>query len=119
MTPPLRTTCFGALVAVHATLTFCAAFWCLGVSMALLEGGHTQAPPSLTAVCWLGVGLAMPLAYPASALLNDSRVLNPQDPLFCLLVPINSFVTIWVIYFIVGMLKKRLSTRSELEHENA
>jgi hypothetical protein len=119
MTPPLRVICFGALVAAHATLTFFAAFWCMGVSMALLEGGHTQAPSSLSAVCWLGVGLGMPLAYPLSALMYDSSSLNPQEPLFCLLVPINSLVTIWVIYFIIGVLKKLRSTRSGPEHEKA
>jgi hypothetical protein len=73
----------------------------------------------LSAVCWLGVGLGMPLAYPLSALMYDSRSLNPQEPLFCLLVPINSLVTIWVIYFIIGVLKKLRSTRSGPEHEKA
>jgi hypothetical protein len=119
MTPPLRTIGFAALVMVHATLTFLAAFWCLGVSMALLDAGHAQAPVSLSIVCWLNVVLAMPLAYPLSAWLYGSSTVNPSEPLFCMLVPINSLVTVWVIYFILGLVKKLRSTPSGMGRKKA
>ncbi len=70
-------------------------------------------------MCYLALGFGLPLAYPLSTAVYGSSVLDPHEPVFCLLVPINSLVSISIIYLILGVLQRLRSARSRLAQQKA
>jgi hypothetical protein len=103
---------FAGCVFVHVIVSWFAAAWCVGVSMAILDSGGTEAPPSLSAMCLAHVVTSYPLTH---FILRGAASVQPA---YWLPLLINSFVAISIIWFVVRALPKLFrSHRPKLANE--
>jgi hypothetical protein len=109
----------GCIVA-HAILSWFSRAWCVGVSMAILDSGGTEAPLSLIGMCWAALIFSFPLApltQPFFGKLAASG-LPESHPIYWLLVLVNSFLAVYIVFFVVRVLRKLLRSRqARFAHE--
>src|SRR5438105_4411279 len=94
---------FAGCVIAHAALSWFSMAWCAGVSMAILDSGGTKAPPSFVVMCWTDVVCSlplMPLTQPVFGKLMASG-LPEYHAVYWLLVLVNSFVAVSIIFIVV------------------
>ena len=111
---------FGGCIIAHVALSWFTMAWCTAVSMAILENGGTEAPPSLVAVCLTEFICSLPLAPLVRPIFRKLMAsgLPESHAIYWLLVLINSFVAVWVIFLAGRALAKFIhSRRARLAHE--
>jgi|SRR5207302_622459 len=99
---------FGGGVIAHAVISWVSAAWCVGVSMAILDGGGKEAPDSLSVMCLLHVITRYPLAPLTKHMLNG---LVPVQPAYWPPLIINSLVTVFVVFLFIRGAKKIIGSR--------
>jgi hypothetical protein len=99
---------FAGCVLAHAVVSWFTAAYCVGVSMAILDSGGTEAPPSLSAMCLVHVVTSYPLAPITQAMLGGTA---PFQPAYWLPLLINSFVAVLIIWFAIGALRRLFRSR--------
>src|SRR6266704_3834729 len=102
---------FASAVVIHAIATSITVNWCMGVSMALLDSGYTQAPLSLSIMYLLSAGFQLPLTPFTDMLLSKLGYADPSLPIHNVPILINSFVAVWIIFFVVRAPGKLLHSR--------
>jgi hypothetical protein len=79
--------------------------------MTILGNGGRVAPPSLVAICWAEFFCKLPLA---PLTLSVFRRLDPPEDhaIYWVLTIINSFLAVFIIFFLVRGVRKLLRSRS-------
>jgi hypothetical protein len=111
---------FAGCVVVHVVLSWFSMAWCMGVSMAILDSGGTEAPPSLIAICLTERICNLPLAPLTHHIFGKLAGDGPPEYTltYWVLALINSFLAISIIFFVVHALRKVLRWRhARLAHE--
>jgi hypothetical protein len=110
---------FAGCVLAHAILSWFSTAWCAGVSMAILDSGRTEAPPSLIAMCWAELICKWPLAPLTQTAFGKFEGYGPRESYatYWVLVVINSFLAISLIYFVFRIVGRLLLPRSKFAHE--
>jgi len=104
---------FAGCVVAHAILSWLSRAWCAGVSMAILDSGGTAAPLSLIGMCWAALICSFPLApltQPFFGKLAASG-LPELHAIYWVLVFINSFLVVSIVFFLVRALRKLFRSR--------
>src|SRR5438270_7339387 len=99
---------FAGCVVVHSLLSWFSMAWCAGVSMAILDSGGTEAPPSLIAVCRTEFIFNLPLAPLTRHVFGRLAAYGPPvfNPIYWVLALINSFLAISIIFLAVRGLRR-------------
>jgi hypothetical protein len=111
---------FAGCVVAHAMLSWFSMAWCAGVSMAILDSGGTEAPPSLITICWIERICNLPLAPVKQSIFRKLAGYGPPEYTltYWVLALINSFLAVAIIFFVVHALRKLLRSRhARLAHE--
>jgi hypothetical protein len=104
---------FAGCIIAHFALSWFSMAWCTPVSMAILDNGGTEAPPSLVVMCWTEVICSlplMPLTRPVFGRLMTSG-LPEHHAIYWVLVLINSFVAISIIFLVARAVAKLMHSR--------
>jgi hypothetical protein len=104
---------FAGCVVTHAILSWFSMAWCAGVSMAVLDSGGTEAPPSLIGMCWTKFICDLPLAPLTRGVFGRLAGYGPPEyhAIYWVLVLINSFVAVSLIFLVVRALQNLLRPR--------
>jgi hypothetical protein len=104
---------FFVLFLTHMVLSWFTYSYCAGVSMALLDSGHTQAPLSLRIVCLASVPFQLPLLPfwdVVESALNFNSLTIPSG---WLPIPLNSLLAVSIIYILVYAFKRARYARTQ------
>jgi hypothetical protein len=106
---------FGGCVLGHTIVSWFTAAWCVGVSMAILDSGGTEAPLSLSVMCLVHVVTRYPLK-PLTDLMSGAAA--PVQPAYWPPLLLNSLVAVSIIFLVVRGLRRLLrSGHAKLAHE--
>ncbi len=94
---------FAGCVFAHVIVSWFSAAYCIGVSMAILDSGGTEAPFSLSVMCFVHLVTHYPLAPLTDRILGGTA---PVQPAYWLPLVINSVVAVSIIWFAVRALRK-------------
>jgi hypothetical protein len=111
---------FTGCVIAHAILSWFSRAWCAGVSMAILDSGGTEAPLSLIGMCWTALICSLPLAPLTQPFFGKlaTSALPESHAIYWVLVLINSFLAVSIVFFAVRALRKLLRLRhARFAHE--
>src|SRR5262245_48146495 len=104
---------FAGCVVFHALVSAFSLAWCAGVSMAILDSGGTEAPPSLIAVCRAEFIFNLPLSPLTRHLFWRLAASGPPifNPIYWIIALLNSFLAISIIFLAVCALRRLFSSR--------
>jgi hypothetical protein len=110
---------FAGCVLVHVVLSWFSYAYCAGVSMIILDSGGKQTPPSLIAMCWTHLLSSLPLLPLTRVVFGRIAAsgLPELHPVYWVLVCINSFLAVCILYFVIRILRRLLICQSKLAHE--
>ncbi len=86
--------------------------------MAILDSGGTVAPLSLISMCWTALICSFPLAPLTQSFFGKLAAsgLPESHVTYWILVLINSFLAVSIIFFVVRALRKLLRSRQAENH---
>jgi hypothetical protein len=99
---------FSGCVLGHAIVSCFTAAWCVGVSMAILDSGGTEAPFSLSLICLVHVVTRYPLKPLTDFLIGAT---SPVQPTYWLSILLNSLVVVSIIFLVVHALRRLLCSQ--------
>jgi hypothetical protein len=111
---------FVGCVAAHLILSWFSMAWCAGVSMAILDSGGTEAPPSVIVICWTERICKLPLAPLTRHIFGRLAGYGPPEYTlpYWVLALTNSFLAISIIFFVIHFLRRLLRQRhARFAHE--
>jgi hypothetical protein len=108
---------FTVLFIIHAVLSWFAIGYCEGVSMALLDSGHAEAPPMLNAVCVAAVAFRLPLLPLENVIQSALNFSSPTIPASWVLIPPNSLLAVAILYLLVYGFKRLMRHQQTSSHQ--